>query len=156
VKKGWHWPAIIVAFLLGDVVAMGITVAVSSGDPSHYVIPDYYQKAVKHDEVIAQERHRLELGWNLTVARVAPTDQGVDVDFALTDRDAKAVLGAKGTVQAFHQARAAKAHALVLEDVGAGIYRAHVPVRKAGLWDLDVTIEHAEGSFTVRLQKDLR
>jgi len=155
-KKGFHWPLIIVAFLLGDMIAMGITVAVSSGDPSHYVIPDYYQKAVKHDEVIAQERHRLELGWALTVARATPTADGVDVDFELMGRDRQPVLGAKGTVEAFHQARAARAQSLPLEDVGAGIYRAHIPVRKAGLWDLDVTIEHPEGTFTMRLQKDLQ
>ena len=154
-KKGWYWPLIIVAFLLGDVVAMGITVVASTTDPSHHVIPDYYQKAVAHDKVMNAERKLLELGWSLTIARTEPTDTGVNVLLDLRDAKGQPVLGASGKASVFHQARAMRAHEVALEETGAGAYQLQVPVRKAGLWVLDVNIEHAEGSFTVRLRKDL-
>lgn len=154
-KKGWHWPLVIVTFLLGDVVAMGITVAYSVTDSSHHVIPNYYEKAVAHDDAMEQERRRVHLGWSMQVQGIKASDSGTSVVLKITDPKGTPVAGAKGTVEAFHQARANLPFTLPLQELGDGQYHVQIPIRRTGLWVMKTTFQHPDGTFSIELKKDL-
>jgi len=154
-KKGWIWPLIIVAFLLADMTAMGITVVLSNSDPSHHVIPDYYQRAVHYDATMDKERTLAELGWRLELRAVEPREGETAVTLALLDKAGQRVAGATGLVQVYHQARAAAAVRVPLKALSGGDYRVVVPIRRAGLWVFDADIEHPQGDVTIHLQRDI-
>jgi nitrogen fixation protein FixH len=144
-----RWIAFIVALLVAPMVVTVVLVARVAQDPSFAVEPDYYQRSLAWDEVMAQERRNVELGWSLYLVRdprAVPPGGVSPVEIGLSDRGGHPLDGATIRVEAFHNARAAEVLAATLAPRGSGRYLAALPIHRPGLWELRFTVQ-ARGAF---------
>jgi nitrogen fixation protein FixH len=154
--KGWYWPAIIVALLVGSAGANIAFMIVANRDASFAVEPDYYRKAVEWDRTMAQEARNAELGWTVS-ARLEPADAGrARLVTLVRDRAGAPLTGAGVLVEAFPSVRAREIASVALEPTGdAGVYAGRLPSARPGLWELRVRVTRGEEVFTRTLSQDL-
>ncbi len=149
-ERGLHWPIGIAMILATGVVVNLYVMRVAAGDPSFAVEPDYYRKAVQHDDVMAQRARNAELGWTLE-PEVARADGGVaTLRVHLADSTGRAITGATLSVEAFPVARSSDVvrATLVASADGAGGYAVGFPVRHAGRWELRFDASRDGDRFT--------
>lgn len=155
-KDGKHWPWIVVGLLVLNAVGVLVLVLVATGDPSHHVEEDYYRKALAWDAHMAQERHNRELGWRADVAVSASARWGERVvEIQLRDRDGHPLDGAELELQTFHNARSGNILRARLKPAGQGRYRASLPMRRAGIWELRLVVKRRAERFTQTIQHEL-
>lgn len=157
-KQGWYWPLLIVALLfVGGIGPNLILLAFATGDPSFSVEPDYYEKSLRWDERLAQDRRNADLGWTLRIAtRPAPLSEGgVELSARLADRSGAPLEGATVTLEAFHNARAGEVLALALRDAGGGSYGGRLLARRPGLWEFRFVVRRDGEVFTRTLVEDV-
>jgi nitrogen fixation protein FixH len=154
--RGWYWPVIVVALLVGGAGANIGFMIVANRDASFAVEPDYYRKALEWDQVMAQEARNAELGWTVS-ARLGRTGAGAArIVAAVRDRAGAALGGATVTVEAFPSARAREIASLTLEPTtDAGVYAAALPSGRPGLWELRLRVSRSGEVFTRTLSQDL-
>jgi nitrogen fixation protein FixH len=154
--RGWYWPVIIVALLVGGAGANIGLMIVANRDPSFAVEPDYYRKAVEWDRSMAQEARNAALGWRAS-ARLEPADAGRARLVALIrDRAGAPVAGAAVVVEAFPSARAREIASFTLAPAAsAGAYTVMLPRARPGLWELRLRVTRGEEVFTRTLSQDL-
>jgi nitrogen fixation protein FixH len=148
VKRGTWWPIGITA-ILGITVAGNIWVMrIANDDPSMVVESDYYRKAIRWDDEMAQARRNVALRWTLTpsLSPVGPS-QRAELRVALTDSTGAPLPGARVTLEAFAVARSANVFTETLAPAGDG-YRASIPVATTGRWELRFTVERDGQRFT--------
>jgi hypothetical protein len=145
-----RWPALIIGALVVHVVVSLLTVVVALSNPSYAVEEDYYQKGLAWDARRAQERHNLELGWQLDFEVTRPPTAGSDPQLVvhLADRDGLPLDGARIAVAAFHNARADQILRGELAATGAGGYACPLAMRRAGRWELRFTVDRGGERFT--------
>ncbi len=156
-KRGSGWP-IAVATILGLTVAANIwLIRVATHDPSFAVEEDYYQRGVHWDDEMAQRAHNAALGWTLA-ASISPIRDGggSDLTVALRDSSVTPLSGASITVRAVHIARAGEPMDLRLDASTPGTYAAHMPIRRAGLWELRIDVQRGADRFTATERLDVR
>ena len=154
--RGWGWPALIVALLVGGAGANIWLMLVATGDASFAVEADYYEKALRWDDAMAQEARNARLGWSVAVRleRAAQPGEGW-VRARVVDRDGVPVAGARVGVEAFHSARASRIVRAGLTPEAGGGYAARLPLDRPGLWELRVRVERGDQVFTRTLDQDL-
>lgn len=140
-NRGTLWIGFVVALLAGNVVAMGVLYT-ASGDPEGRVLPDYYRKGAAYDDVMAEERASLELGW-----RAQPSLRGSGVEVQLADRDGAPIAGATVTVTVDPRGRADRTEAATLVEAAPGVYRGDVAAGARGLYVVAVRAERGEARF---------
>jgi nitrogen fixation protein FixH len=154
--KGWYWPLVVVGLLAASAGGNVWFMLLAAGDQSFAVEPDYYQKALRWDETMAQQARNAALGWSVAAevhpARVA---HGVEVGVRVSDRGGAPVDGARVTVEAFHSARAGQVFTAALLPRAEGVYGATLPGRRPGLWELRLRVERGEDVFTQTLTREL-
>lgn len=145
-----RWPLFVVGALVLQVVASLITIYLATSNPSYAVEDDYYHKALRWDEIRAQQRRNDELGWRMTfdVTPPAPTGESARLSVDLTDADGAPIDGATVTVEAFHNARADEILRAPFEARGDGHYRASLPMRRSGLWEFRFVSQRGDDRFT--------
>ncbi len=131
-----RWVGVIVGLLVGNVVATGVLIAASHHGGSR-VIPAYYDQAVHYDDVMAQARRNLELGWNVELAR--------DLSVRIRDRGGAPIDDARVHVAGTTRATGAPV-AASLASAGAGVYRAH-SAHAVGWQDLTITVERGRDTY---------
>lgn len=136
----WAW--IVVALLVAHTSAMLAAVAVAVDDPSFTTVPDYYQQALRWDDVQERRRASEHLGWTATIE---PSALGDRLVVELVDRDELAVTGARGALTAYHHAGANDVRTVALAERGAGIYFAPLDVSRAGAWQVTLEVQRREG-----------
>jgi len=141
VTRGGRWIAAVVVLLVGNAAAM-ITLAATAGDPTSRVIPDYYQKAVRYDDVAAARAASAALGWT---ARISLEDGALVA--VLTDRDGAPVTGAAVEVEVRPRVRADELVTVALVEVAPGRYQAPLPAGRRGLHDLALTARRDDAAF---------
>ena len=155
-SSGKYWPVIIVALLVGGAGANIGLMVVAARDASFAVEPDYYQKALRWDETMAQETRNAALGWSVAVAfEGVPRTGQAKLTARVLDRAGHTVEGAQVGVEAFHSARARHIVTAALRPESSGRYSAILPVDRPGLWELRVRVERGEQLFTTTLVQDL-
>ena len=149
-KPGSWWPPIIAGALAFHVISSLVVVYVATSDPSYAVEDDYYQKAVAWDEKRAQDRLNQDLGWLLEFSVTPPEKPGDQpvLELTLLDADGGPLAGAAVSVEAFHNARGDDIIRDVLTDAGDGVYRASLPMRRNGRWELRFTVDFDGNHFT--------
>lgn len=145
----------IIALLVGGAGANIALMVVATRDPSFAVEPDYYQKALRWDETMAQESRNAALGWSVemgvdTATRPEPTR----IALRVSDRDGAPVENATVQVTAFHSARANHIVAATLAPTRGGRYTAPLPLDRPGLWELRVRVEQGDRIFTQTISQD--
>ncbi len=144
------WPYLIGGALALHVVVSLIVVYVATSNPSYAVEEDYYAKSMAWDATRAQARVNADLGWELTVSAkppAAPGEQPV-LEVRLSDAAGAPVDGAAVAVEAFHNARSHDIIRAPLEAAGDGLYRAALPMRRDGRWELRFTVDRGTDRFT--------
>ena len=149
-KRGAHWPFLIVALLAGGVGANVYLLVRASSDPSFSVEPDYYAKAVAWDAHLEQARRNAALGWR---AELSTGAGGVLV--RVTDRDGRAVAGARVDLEAFPMARGNQVVRGTLLETGDHAYRADLPVTRPGLWEFRLAVVRRADTFTAVVSQDV-
>lgn len=146
------WPFVIAGALALHVVASLVVVYVATSNPSYAVEEDYYQKALQWDARRAQDRVNADLGWALEARARPPMSRGGDptLEVRLADSAGAPVEDAAVALEAFHNARSDDIIRTRLEAVGGGLYRAAVPMRRNGRWELRFTVERGGEHFTHR------
>lgn len=145
-----RWPVLIIGALVIHVVVSLVTVVVATSNPSYAVEEDYYQKALAWDSRRAQDRHNLELGWQLDFEVAPPSAAGEDPQLAvrLADRSGQPLDGAEVAVAAFHNARAGQIVRADLATTGGGAYACPLAMRRSGRWELRFTVDRGGEHFT--------
>jgi nitrogen fixation protein FixH len=155
-QQGWHWPVIVVALLMVGVGANVGLMLVAAGDASFAVEPDYYQKALRWDETMAQETRNAALGWSVVAAFEPAARPGeVKLTARVNDRMGRAIEGARVLVETFHSARASHVLAAALVPEAAGRYAATLPLGRPGIWEVRLRVERGDQVFTRTLVQDL-
>jgi len=157
-KRGWYWPWLLAAGLLG-IVGVNVTMLFVAGSDANgsVVESDYYRKAVQWDSTMAQRAASDSLGWtaeiSLSAASAGPGAGSVNV--LLTDSTGAGVAGAAVRAVLIHNADAGRPIELALRDEGAGRYGATVPFQHSGRWEVRVNAERARERFAVIAHADL-
>jgi nitrogen fixation protein FixH len=155
-RKGWHWPFLLVGLLASGVGANLYFMARALGDPSFAVEPDYYAKAIAWDAHQAQARQNSDLGWTLALS-VAPAARATGlarVVARLADRDGRPVPGLAVALEAFNNARAADVVKAALAETAGHDYAANVAVVRPGLWEFRVVALRGADTFTAVIEQD--
>jgi len=150
VKKRSLWTWVIAGALALHVVGSLVMVFVATSNPSYAVEENYYQKALAWDSKRAQDATNEALGWKLEFAADPPAAPGKDavLEARLHDAHGSPLEDATVSVEAFHNARAHDIFRAHLEAEGAGVYRATLPMRHNGRWELRFTVTRGTDRFT--------
>jgi len=155
-RSGRWWPFIIVGLLAGGAGANIGLMVVATRDRSFAVEPDYYQKALRWDETMAQEARNQALGWTATVAFERSARPGeAKVTALVDDRAGHPVEGARVAVETFHAARARHVVTGALAPEAAGRYSAVLALDRPGLWEVRLRVERGDETFTAKLLEEL-
>lgn len=149
-KRGMGWP-IAIAAILGTTVAANFWVLyVANRDPSFAIEKDYYQKALRWDDEMAQEARNTALGWRLSPTLTPIAADGATLTVQLTDSAGATLDGAKVTVAALHNAHAGTVLDATLAPAssGRGAYEVHLPMHRAGEWELRFEAVRGTDRFT--------
>ncbi len=163
-RRAWFWPGVVVVLLLWQVAMSTTVIVLAHSDPSVAVEPDYYRRALHWDDESAARRASEALGWRLELtveAEQAGTQSARSVDSpggtgvrliraTLRDRDGRPVDGASMRILAFHYARASDRRQIELVGKGAGLYEATARLERPGRWEIRLTAQRGEQSFTQR------
>lgn len=154
--KGWYWPAVIVALLVGSAGSNIAFMIVASRDATFAVEPDYYRKAVEWDRTMAQAARNAELGWRVS-ARLEPAAGGrARLVTHVRDSAGAALTGAAVVVEAFPSARAREIATVALEPTrDGGVHAGLLPSARPGLWELRLRVTRGGEIFTRTLSQDL-
>ncbi len=162
-KAGAYWPWLVGSLLL---LILTINIAVffaATGDPSHVIVEDYYQKAVDWDQTAAQVQHNQELGWHVRLTfRPVPEDwtgagenaPNTLVHVALVDSSGLLLKDAAIDLHCFHNARSSQireARLTVLDDGQAAAFRLGPP----GLWQFRLEATVGSERFTWEEEREL-
>ncbi len=161
-ERGWYWPWLLAAGLLG-VVGVNVTMLfVANSDANGSVVePDYYRKAVQWDSTMAHRAASDRLGWTAAVSLVAGGEARASAARAgtlrvtLADSTGVGIAGAVVSAVLIHNADAGRPLALALRDEGQGRYDVDVPLAHAGLWEVRVSAERAGARFAVIAHTDV-
>lgn len=155
-KKGWQWPALVVALLAIPVTANLWLLRQALADPGMAIEHDYYRKAVAWDTHLEQERRSDALGWHLDL-RVAPAAHAGQLTAATVDlreRDGRPIRDAKVMVQALHNGHASQVLDALATPVADG-YRAMLPLVWHGLHEFRFTVTRGADVFTQVVRQDV-
>ena len=135
------WPMVIVGMLGVNVAATGVLMWAARDPEANAIEPDYYRKAVAWDSSAAARARGVALGWTLDAA-LGPlgADGGATITVTLGERGATPLEGATVTLEAIHNAHARHPVRATLPGAGPGRYRARVPLRWAGRWELRLEV----------------
>lgn len=146
------WPGMVVSILLLSVVANIVLVVKARTDGGAQIIEDYYAKAAHWDEGQAKVAQSKALHWShevtvspvelegMGIVRVALRDvqgplENLGVQLTLRDPTKIAVVA---SAQATHE--------------GGGVYVIPVPLRRHGLWDVDILATQGATVFEERVR----
>ncbi len=156
-RRGWYWPYLIIAFLMLDVGIYLGGAYVASRDPSFTPEDKFYEKSLHWDEHARQIRSDEALGWRVTLNVTLPAAGNGDADVmtVLTDRDGAPVAGARMELSGAHLARSADVLKAAAKEIGPGLYRASLPIKRLGLWEFHYEIKKGDTLFAPVIRQDV-
>ncbi len=139
------WVSLIVG-LLGIQVIIGVgSIYLSLGDPTVAVIPNYHQAALDWDVKHRAQETLRKLGWDVRV-HVAPIAGGTrTLRVNVLGDQTRAIAGLNIEAMCFHHARGSDVYRTRLTEVSPGEYAASTPLTKAGVWQIELSIEGDHG-----------
>jgi nitrogen fixation protein FixH len=147
----WRFvPAVLLTLMVGGLVLMAV---IAADDPSFAIEKNYYQKAIAWDAHRLQESENNRLGWKLE-ASIVDVESGVELALRLEDRDGQPIRGARLELEAFHNARAAEVLSVSFNEQEIG-YRARLPIRRSGLWELRFVAVRGADRFTLVERREI-
>lgn len=146
---------------MGINLAMAVlAIVLSAGDPSFRPMPEYGKDAVDWQSRKTQLEASSRLGWQLEIERHpgAPKGESVDkgsnsrasVRFRLRDAQGAPIVGATGTLGAYHLTRVSEFRTADFEPIEGepGGYEADIDVARDGKWQISIDLrDEAEQEF---------
>ncbi len=152
-RSFWPWPGLIFVMLGVNVAIVSITIFYATTDRSFAVEPDYYRKAMTWDELAAQRTLNDELGWMIDVPESV---SGQPISVSLHDRDGESITAAEVRMTAFHHAFAHTRLETILDEISPGLYRSGESLTRPGTWEIRLTVNVREQTFTAVLRHLVR
>lgn len=156
-KKGRFWALVPVGLLGLTLVGWAVMITIAVDDPGFAVEPNYYQKALHWDAQQAQHAENERLGWRVDLAQVSRSSSGRNATFVVRvhDHGGRSISGARISVEAFFNARAAHRISAKLTEVGNGSYRLEMPIQEPGLWEFRLAVRKGPTLFTDVVRHDV-
>jgi nitrogen fixation protein FixH len=154
-KGSMRWPIIVIALLAIHFTLMLTAAAIATRDRSFAVLPNYYENAINWDKSRAQQRASDQLGWKLSIepsTTINPLGERA-VKFVLSDASGKPIENAQLSMTYYHHAHAAEPKDVKLSESSAGEFVAKLPMRYAGIWQFDVTVEAQGHTFISNVEQ---
>lgn len=145
-----RWIAIIVGLLVGNAVAVGVLLRMSSGDTGRRVLPDYYQRAAAWDTTMNEAQASVDLGWRAEVAV-----SGRELTLTVVDRAGSPVDGATVELTAVPRGRVDATVKAAAVAVAPGVYRVALAGSRGGLHDVALQVVRGEDRFVADKLIDL-
>ncbi len=145
-----RWVAIIVGLLAGNAVATGVLIGLSSGQTSHRVLPDYYQRAATWDTTMAEAQASVELGWRADLVA-----DGRELTLTVVDQAGAPVADAAVELVAVPRGRVDATVAVAAVAIAPGVYRVALTGQRGGLHDVAVRVVRGKQRFVADRLVDL-
>lgn len=141
-KRPPIFPGIVFVLLGMNVLIVGVTVYAANMNGGAAIEPDYYRKALAHDEIRKQEREAAALGWTylMTFERDAES-QATMLRAAIRESSGAPIVGASIRAEAFPSRRATARVRLLCRETEPGIYTSPIDLNYSGQWNIELTIE---------------
>ena len=154
------WPLFIIAILATGISTVIVTVVAAHTDDGPQVIDDYYQKAVEWDAQMAEKAASDALGWKASFEILEPDTNPAlrPTELTLLDREGRPLMALQGTIQARRPHLAGTVATIPLSPAPdrPGVYRQHLPIQQAGLWDFEIVAEQGSQRFQKTIRIDVR
>lgn len=149
--RGATWP-IAMATMLGISVAANVwIIRIANADPAFAIEENYYERALRWDDELAQRARNDSLGWQLLPSLSAlSSDSGAELRVSLRDASGAPVAADSVAVRALHNARAGAPLDATLTRRPDGDYVVRLPMRRPGLWELRFDVRRGADRFTAR------
>ena len=156
-SKGSYWPWLLVGLLVASAGANIGMVITAVRDPSFAVEKDYYKKALKWDNQMAQQKQNRKLGWKikLLATQHPKSKRAVVLQATLVNRSKQPIRGASLASLSFANARAGMRNQVVFAEKKPGVYQAVMPRLYKGLWIFRMTAKQDKHQFTQTIRLDL-
>lgn len=152
-RSGRLWPIGIVAVLSIQAAWIATVIGVATGDPTHAVEPNYYEKAVRWDAAAREHQSWDRLGWSAEISTRTVVHEPGSVQAArlgggdakrlvvtLRDRGGVPIENARIEAECFHQARSGERNRWTLEAIEPGVYAGPAALTRSGLWEARLLI----------------
>jgi len=151
-NPGWRrflMPGLVLAFLGGHMLFIGVAISLAVGRGSIGVIPDYYQKGVEWDQHKAALAESDRLGWEVDIlpAREISVRGERELVLEVRDVDGMPVIGAAVNLTMYHHALASDQVQVELVESDPGRYTARPKMRREGIWDFSIEAVRGEERF---------
>jgi nitrogen fixation protein FixH len=141
-----RWTIIIVGLLGSNMIAMAV-LAGSAQSSRAQVIPDYYDRALDHDRVLAAAARSSELDWRVEVELSREA-------IVVAVHDARgAPINGRVSITGYPRAHAVRTFEVELHGLGSGRYRA-ARINDRGWHDLVIAIDTPEARDTQRISAE--
>ncbi len=145
-RQGRRWVVFIISLLALNVAVCAVTVTKALSNGGLVVEPDYDRKASNHTQAMRTAQASRNLHWTCTTETPIATDttnQSPATNAALCLKfltaEGQPVTDLDVRVTYFHRAAAKQQTLVRLPEIAPGIYQAHAPLNRPGIWELRIT-----------------
>lgn len=150
----WKWVGLIVGLLALQVFVGGMAIFLANSDPTYSIEPNYHQKAMEFDKVLAARQVSHQLGWKWTIVPGHQIDSTGrrELNIQLQDANLQPITDALISVQLMHHAKGNKRQNIKLTPVPdkPGQYQGTALIDRAGLWQVDLSADRQTEHFVDR------
>lgn len=151
----FFWPGLVVALLISSVGwSVGLMLYASS-DGGAQVVENYYDRAVRFDEIRATEQAASQAGWRVQLQW--PAAAGESLGLRIIDADGDPVGGLQGSVELRRPELSGAQGRAQLVPVAdqAGRYRVDLSPDRDGLWDVVVEANQGAQSYRIAVREEV-
>lgn len=138
----WKWAGLVVGLLVLQVLMGGFAALLAVSDPAFAVIPNYHERAMHWDDVVAARQASAALGWKSQVVAADSADLfgKRSLTVRLQDAAGQPLADAQVRLQLYHHARPLEVQEVtLLPDAAApGQYVGEAIIRRQGLWEVEL------------------
>jgi len=142
----WKWAGLVVGLLVLQVLMGGFAALLAVSDPAFAVIPNYHDRSIHWDDVVAARQASAALGWKSQVVAADSADLFGKrrLTIRLENATGRPLSDAQVRLQLYHHARPLEIQDIVLSpDVAVpGQYVGDAIIRRQGLWEVELIADH--------------
>jgi hypothetical protein len=144
-----RWPLIVVGLLSCHVSAMVLAINIASVGDGNAILPNYYDKALRWDELREQAAASARLDWDYTLTPSVLVDGSGNRQLrgTLTDAEGAGLPGAEVRLRVWHYEANAPLHAEPVATDSEGTFTVSLPMPLAGAWSCETIISSGADVF---------
>ena len=146
-SASWWIPWLFVGFFGVVVMVNGIMLFFALDSWTGIETEEAYRKGLAYNEQIAAAEAQQQLGWSAELAVEQPAPGRAAIALELRDRAGGPVEGAEVTGQLLRPTLEGYDLTAPLTHSGPGTYSAELTLPLAGIWDLEIEVRHARGTY---------